>query len=76
MSYMAHQIIEEITIELASERTTRPEIHRDSQEESAVIALAVLLRQYGVHKTSTYANAARLIIDAYPELIPVFGVNP
>ena len=72
---MKIQIMRAIRAELQHELTTRPDIAEpgDSQEQNAVYTLAILMDRYNVSKTSTYVKAAQLIVDAYPELIPVLG---
>lgn len=75
MGYMAHQIIEAIELELRYESTTRPDIAEpdDSPEEAAIYALAVLMNTYNVRHAGTFARAARMIIEAYPALIPALA---
>lgn len=72
---MKIQVMRAIRAELQHELTTRPDIAEpgDTQEQNAVYTLAVLMDRYNVSKTSTYVKAAQLIVDAYPELIPVLG---
>jgi hypothetical protein len=72
---MKHKIMDEVRSELMCEVTTRPSIGEDGDtpEQVAVYTLAVLMNRYNVNKTSTYVNAAQLIVDAYPALIPVLG---
>lgn len=69
---MKSQIMQAVRDELAFELTTRPDMSEpdDTPEQTAVLNLAVLLGRYNVHRTSTFVNAAQLIIDAYPALIP------
>lgn len=72
---LKHRIMEDLRTELMCEVTTRPDIGEDGDtpEQVAVYTLAVLMDRYNVNKTSTYVNAAQLIVDAYPDLIPVLG---
>lgn len=72
MGYMAHQIIAAIEAELRHESTTRPDVAEpgDSPEEAAALALAVLMGRYRVSKAGTYMKAARLIVEAYPGMVP------
>jgi hypothetical protein len=72
---MKIQVMRAIRSELQHEVTTRPDIYEDgdTQEQTAVYVLASLMDRYNVAKTSTYVKAAQLIVDAYPELIPVLG---
>lgn len=75
MGHMKHQIIEAVKDELGYEKTTRPDLFNpeDSPEETAAFNLAVLLHRYRVAKTGTFAKAARLIVDAYPEIVPALS---
>lgn len=72
---MKHAIIDTVRSELQFEMTTRPDIAEDSDtpEQTAVYTLATLMGYYNVNKTSTYVNAAQLIIDAYPAIIPALA---
>lgn len=69
---MKHQIVEAVQSEMRFHATTRPDVAEpdDSPEDAAALALAVLFRRYNVHDAGTWTRAARLIIDAYPALIP------
>lgn len=75
MSYMKHQIIEAVKLELRYEATTRPDVSRtgDTPEQTAAFTLGVLLHQYRPDVTGTYAKAAQLIVDAYPGIIPALS---
>lgn len=68
---MKIQVMRAVESELAYEVTTRPNIHEDGDtpEQKAVYLLAVLMSTYNVHRTSTFVNAAQLMVDAYPALI-------
>ena len=68
---MKTRIIESVREELGYEATTRPDVAQDgdSPEQTAVLTLASLLHTYRPEKTSTYVNAAQLIVDAYPQII-------
>lgn len=68
---MKARIIEDVQNELRFEATTRPDVFQDegTPEQAAVYTLAILMSTYNVHKTSTFVNAARLMVDAYPTLI-------
>lgn len=72
---MKIQVMRAVRSELAHEVTTRPDIAEagDTQEQNAVYTLAVLLSRYKVHDAGTFVNAAQLIVDAYPALIPALG---
>lgn len=72
---MKIQVMRAIRAELQYELTTRPDFAdpEDTAEQTAVYTLAILMDRYNVSKTSTYVKAAQLIVDAYPELIPVLG---
>lgn len=75
MGHMKHQIIEAVKLELQYETTTRPDVSvdGDTPEQAAAFTLGVLLGRYRVAKTGTYARAARLIVDAYPGIVPVLA---
>lgn len=75
MGHMKHQIIEAVKLELEYEATTRPEVSmpENTPAENAAFTLGVLLHQYRPHVTGTYAKTARLIIDAYPEIVPALS---
>lgn len=77
MGYMKHQIIQAIESELRFEATTRPDLSHpgDTPEEAAAFTLGVLMSRYRVAKTGTYAKAARLIVEAYPELVPALSAS-
>jgi hypothetical protein len=64
-----------VRLELLHELTTRPDIAEDGDtpEQAAVYNLAILMDRYNVNKTSTYVNAAQLIVDAYPAIIPALA---
>lgn len=72
---MKTQVVRAIRSELMHEVTTRPDIAEDgdTQEQNAVYTLATLLSRYKVRDAGTFVKAAQLIVDAYPDLIPVLG---
>lgn len=72
---MKIQVMRAVESELACEVTTRPDIHEDGEtpEQKAVYLLAYLMHTYRVQKTSTFVNAAQLMVDAYPALIDALG---
>lgn len=72
---MKHRIMEDLRTELMCEATTRPDMSQDGDtpEQVAVYTLAILMDRYNVNKTSTYVNAAQLIVDAYPAIIPALA---
>jgi hypothetical protein len=72
---MKHQVMQAVRLELLHELTTRPDIAEDGDtpEQAAVYNLAILMDRYNVNKTSTYVNAAQLIVDAYPAIIPALA---
>lgn len=72
---MKDRIIEAVQDELRFHTTTRFDgtSYTDSPEDAAVFALGVILARYNVHDAGTWARAARLIIDAYPAMIPVLA---
>lgn len=71
------QTMRAIRSELAHEVTTRPDIAEDgdTEEQTAVYVLATLMNRYNVHDAGTFVRAARLVVDAYPAIIPVLGEN-
>ena len=75
MGHMKHQIVEAVKLELRYEATTRPDarVDGDTPAEAAAFTLGVLLHRYRPHVTGTYAKAARLIVDAYPQIIPALS---
>ena len=75
MGHMQHAIVESIVGELRWELTTRPDVGEDgdSPETVAVYTLSELLRRYNVRDTSTFVNAAHLIVEAYPEIVPALA---
>lgn len=75
MGHMKHQIIEAVKLELQYETTTRPDVSvdGDTPEQAAALTLGVLLGRYRIAKTGTYARAARLIVDAYPAIVPALA---
>lgn len=75
MGYMKHQIIEAVNLELRYEATTRPDVSvgGDTPEQTAALALGVLLHRYRPEVAGTYAKTAQLIVDAYPEIIPALA---
>jgi hypothetical protein len=74
-STMKIQVMQAVRSELMHEVTTRPDIAEqgDTEEQTAVYTLATLLGRYNVRDAGTFVKAARLIVDAYPALIPVLG---
>jgi hypothetical protein len=68
-------IMQTVRSELMHEMTTRPDIAgpEDTAEQAAVYALAALLHTYNVNRTSTYVQAAQLIVDAYPDISPALA---
>lgn len=72
---MKRKIMDEVRSELMCEVTTRPSIGEDGDtpEQVAVYTLAILMGRYNVNKTSTYVNAAQLIVDAYPAIVPALA---
>lgn len=75
MGHMKHQIIDAVKLELRYEATTRPDVSMDgdSPEATAALTLGVLLHRYRPEVSGTYAKAAQLIVDAYPEIIPALA---
>ncbi|MEW1990740.1 hypothetical protein [Microbacterium sp. NPDC078849] len=75
MWHMKHQIIEAVKLELRYEATTRPDVavDGDTPEEAAALTLGVLLHRYRPEVSGTYAKAAQLIVDAYPEIVPALA---
>lgn len=69
--HMRSAIVTAIENEMRYRATTRPEfsVPGDSPEETAALNLAILLKTYNVHDAGTYINAARLLVDAHPELV-------
>lgn len=74
---MKAQIFRSVRDELLYEMTTRPDMSEegDTPEQAAVYALAILMDRYNVHRTSTFVNAAQLMVDAYPKLIDALTDN-
>jgi hypothetical protein len=72
---MKHQIVDAVQSELRFYTTTRPDVAEpgDTAEDIAALTLAVLLGRYNVHDAGTWARAARLLIDAYPALVPALA---
>jgi len=64
--------------ELESRATTRPDVAEedDSSQEVAIYTLAALLHRYRPELTSTYVQAARLIVDAYPGMVSALAGTP
>lgn len=75
MGTMKHAVMEAVRGELLYETTTRPDVADDSDptEEQAAMVLATILHRYNVHDAGTFIRAARLIVDAYPEIVSVLG---
>lgn len=61
--------------ELSLRATSRPDVAEDGDSPSdvALYTLAWLLATYKPERTSTYVEAARLILDAYPNMIPALS---
>ena len=76
MGHMKHVIIDAVKLELQYETTTRPDFGDGEPHEVAMLTLATLLRRYNVREASTFANAASLMLDAYPSLVPVLAGLP
>lgn len=74
---MKIQVMQAVRLELNYHTTTRPDVAEsgDSPEEIAIYTLATLLNRYNVHDAGTFVKAARLIVEAYPALVPVLGVE-
>lgn len=72
LGLMQHAVIESIENELRFENVTRPDCSDvgDSPEDTAAYTLATLLNTYNVHHAGTFVEAARLLLDAYPGLVP------
>ncbi|WP_371031251.1 hypothetical protein [Pseudoclavibacter sp. JSM 162008] len=75
---MKHQIAAYVENELRFESTTRPDLgdveEHGSERELAELTLGVLLMKFA-RTASSYANAAALILDAYPDLVPVLAAQ-
>lgn len=71
LGIMQATISEAVKLELTAWTTTRPDVAEDgdSDAEVAVYTLAELLRRYNVHDAGTFVRAARLIVEAYPDLV-------
>lgn len=69
---MKQQIAESIEKELRWRALTKPNVTEpeDTPQQNAVWTLAALLGRYNVHDAGTFVKAARLIVDAYPAIIP------
>lgn len=76
-STMKIQVMRAVRAELQHELTTRPDFSDpgDTAEQTAVYTLATLLNRYNVHDAGTFVNAAQLIVDAYPELVPALTIE-
>lgn len=63
--------------ELNYHSITRPDVAQDGDapEEMAIYTLTALLHRYNVHDAGTFVKAARLIVEAYPALVPVLGAE-
>lgn len=72
---MKSRIAGAVEDELRFRMLTRPDVavDGDSPEDAAALTLAVLLARYQVRDAGTFAKAARLIVDAYPGLVPVLA---
>lgn len=77
LGLMQHAVIESIERELRFETVTRPDrsCDGDSPEDTAVYTLASLLNTYNVHHAGTFVKAARLLLDAYPSLVPALAAE-
>lgn len=76
MSYMKRAIMAEIEAELCYRVTSRPDDRApetDTPERAAAFHLAILLRNHNVRDEGTFIRAAERIVEAYPELVPVFS---
>lgn len=76
MSYMKRAIMAEIEAELRYRVTSRPDDRApetDTPERAAAFHLAILLRNHNVRDEGTFIRAAERIVEAYPELVPVFS---
>jgi hypothetical protein len=69
---MKHVIADAVRLEIRYHATTRPDVAKedDSPEDVATYTLAALLNRYNVHHAGTFVKAARLIVDAYPAIVP------
>lgn len=77
MLYMKLAIMAEIDREVRYRLTSRPERapDSDSPERAAAFHLAILLRTHNVHDEGTFIRAAERIVEAYPELVPIFSAK-
>ncbi|PRI11900.1 hypothetical protein B4915_02145 [Leucobacter massiliensis] len=75
LGLMQQAVIESIENELRFETVTRPDrsCDDDSPEDTAMYTLASLLNTYNVHHAGTFVKAARLLLDAYPALVPALA---
>lgn len=77
MRIVQHQIAEFVRSELLCETTTRPDVSgpdtEGDPESLAVFTLAYLLNTYNVHDAGSFVRASRLLVDAYPALVPVLA---
>ncbi|OOB90317.1 hypothetical protein [Rathayibacter sp. VKM Ac-2630] len=75
------RIAEAVRSELRYRSTTQPDVAEDgdSPEMAAAMTLATLLGRYTSGTTGragTYLGAARLMLEAYPDLVSVFAAAP
>lgn len=77
MLYMKLAIMAEVEREVRYRGTSRPEHapDTDSPHQAAAFHLAILLRTHNVHDAGTFIRAAERIVEAYPELVPVFSAK-
>jgi len=75
LNLMQHAVCQAVRDELRHRTTTRPDLRGDGEDaaDEAVLTLAVLLSRYRVQDAGTYVKAAQLLVDAYPEFVPVLA---
>lgn len=76
MLYLKQAIVREIESELRHRVTSRPDDiapESDADAQAAALHLAVLLRTHNVHDAGTFIRAAERMVEAFPELVPVFA---
>ena len=73
LGLMQHAVAGAVRDELRYRTTTRPDLRGDGENaaDEAVLTLAVLLSRYRVQDAGTYVKAAQLLVEAYPEFVPV-----
>jgi hypothetical protein len=71
-STLKSRMILAVRDELNYHKTTRADVSDDgdTDEENAAMTLAVLLNRYNVHHAGTFIKAARMIVEAYPTIVP------